>query len=60
MRKNIKRIMIFVLMLAFILPIGLGMGLKAEEGDDALTVWCWDPAFNIYAMEEAARSLSRR
>lgn len=22
---------------------------------DSLTVWCWDPAFNIYSMEEAAK-----
>jgi len=27
----------------------------ASEGDNELTVWCWDPAFNIYAMEEAAK-----
>ncbi|MEY8352786.1 extracellular solute-binding protein [Lachnospiraceae bacterium 54-53] len=29
-----------------------------EEGTGAaneLTVWCWDPAFNMYAMEEAAK-----
>lgn len=25
-----------------------------SEGNE-LTVWCWDPAFNIYAMEEAAK-----
>lgn len=25
------------------------------EGDGKLTVWAWDPAFNIYAMEEAAK-----
>jgi lactose/L-arabinose transport system substrate-binding protein len=23
-------------------------------GANSLTVWCWDPAFNIYAMEQAA------
>ncbi|MSS08506.1 extracellular solute-binding protein [Clostridium sp. WB02_MRS01] len=28
-----------------------GQGKMANE----LTVWCWDPAFNIYAMEEAAK-----
>ena len=32
-------------------------GVAAQEGDLAgeneLTVWCWDPAFNIYAMEQA-------
>lgn len=25
------------------------------EGGDTLTVWCWDPKFNIYAMEEAGK-----
>lgn len=27
----------------------------AAEGAQKLTVWCWDPAFNIYAMETAAK-----
>jgi lactose/L-arabinose transport system substrate-binding protein len=27
----------------------------AATGDDSLTVWCWDPAFNIYAMQEAEK-----
>lgn len=27
----------------------------AAEGEQKLTVWCWDPAFNIYAMETAAK-----
>lgn len=34
-------------------------GNTAEKGDanadDTLTVWCWDPTFNIAAMEEAAK-----
>ena len=25
----------------------------AAGGDNTLTVWCWDPAFNIYSMEQA-------
>jgi len=25
------------------------------DGDEKLTVWTWDPAFNIYAMEEAEK-----
>ncbi|MDR2348633.1 MAG: extracellular solute-binding protein [Bifidobacteriaceae bacterium] len=53
------------------LPLALGMaacggdsgdsGDGADGGGDAaaagnkLTVWCWDPAFNIYAMEEAGK-----
>ena len=28
-------------------------------GDNTLTVWCWDPAFNIYAMEEAAKEYQK-
>jgi len=25
------------------------------DGSDELTVWCWDPTFNIYAMQEAEK-----
>ena len=25
----------------------------AAAGDNKITVWCWDPTFNIYAMETA-------
>ncbi len=33
---------------------------KAASGDEnTLTVWCWDPAFNIYAMEEAAKEYQK-
>lgn len=27
----------------------------AGDGSQSLTVWCWDPAFNLYAMEEAEK-----
>lgn len=27
----------------------------ASSGDNTLTVWCWDPTFNIYAMQEAEK-----
>lgn len=27
----------------------------ASGGSQELTVWCWDPAFNIYAMQEAEK-----
>ena len=26
----------------------------AAGGDNVITVWCWDPAFNLFAMEQAA------
>lgn len=33
---------------------------SAASGDEnTLTVWCWDPAFNIYAMEEAAKEYQK-
>ena len=39
---------------------GTGEETKAAaEGDNTLTVWCWDPAFNIAAMEEAAAIYKR-
>lgn len=28
---------------------------SGEASGEKLTVWCWDPAFNIYAMEEAGK-----
>lgn len=30
-----------------------------SDGDNELTVWCWDPAFNLYAMEEAAKEYQK-
>ncbi|RRD93804.1 carbohydrate ABC transporter substrate-binding protein [Clostridiales bacterium COT073_COT-073] len=37
---------------------------KKEDGANAsgqeLTVWCWDPAFNIYAMEEAEKVYNQK
>lgn len=31
----------------------------SEAGGGSLTVWAWDPAFNIYAMDEAAKIYQR-
>lgn len=28
---------------------------QTAKGDQTLTVWCWDPSFNIYAMKEAEK-----
>ena len=28
---------------------------EAASGDQTLTVWCWDPAFNLNAMYEAEK-----
>ena len=29
--------------------------VTASGGEETLTVWCWDPNFNIYAMKEAEK-----
>ena len=35
---------------------GMAVPAAAEEGgDETLTVWCWDPNFNIYAMQQAEK-----
>lgn len=34
---------------------GAGRSGDAAKGGDTLTVWCWDPSFNIYAMKEAEK-----
>ena len=41
----------FALAMVFVIPL-LAVDVRAEE-DQTLTVWCWDPAFNLYAMEVA-------
>ena len=34
-------------------------GGAASGDENTLNVWCWDPAFNIYAMEEAAKEYQK-
>ena len=41
------------LLLALALALALAPGLAAAP--QKLTVWCWDPNFNVYAMKEAAK-----
>ena len=52
-----KRKMLFGTALVLILTIALGAlsscGSKPKM-TDKVTVWCWDPNFNLYAMKEAA------
>ncbi len=42
------------LLLALVMLFGLSTFAMAEEKTE-IVVWCWDPAFNIYAMEEAKK-----
>lgn len=57
MRKRLVLLFSVVILLAvigyigsIILPVQVGKGKEKT-----ITVWCWDPAFNIFAMEEAAK-----
>ena len=49
-----KKIVSIALALALLLSL-LCVPALAEGGSHKLTVWCWAPAFNLYAMEEAAK-----
>ncbi len=31
-----------------------------EKAGNEITVWCWDPAFNIYAMQEAEKAYNAK
>lgn len=49
-----KRVFVSLLAASMAASMMAGTVVSADEGgDNKLTVWCWDPAFNIYAMEEA-------
>lgn len=52
MKRKISVLMAVIM----VLPVLLGAaGVVSAADDNTLTVWCWDPAFNLYAMEEAAK-----
>jgi lactose/L-arabinose transport system substrate-binding protein len=40
-------------------PAATAEDAAATDGDNSLTVWCWDPAFNIYAMQEAEKEYQK-
>ncbi|MEF9878180.1 MAG: carbohydrate ABC transporter substrate-binding protein [Clostridia bacterium] len=50
MKKLVSVLLALVLLLSLV-----SIPALAEESGHKLTVWCWDPAFNLYAMEEAAK-----
>lgn len=59
-----KRILAVLLAAAMVLSLAACGTKGTEEGggesgasanENELTVWCWDPAFNIYAMQEAEK-----
>ncbi len=51
MKKSLSLLLILVMMV-----VGYSVFAGAQTGGGVtLDVWCWDPSFNIYAMEEAAK-----
>lgn len=46
---------LFALLLSLLLVFGMVAGAMAET----LTVWCWDPNFNIFAMKEAEKEYQK-
>ncbi len=59
MKKRIVALLLTAMMAVGALA-GCGSADKKEEKTDPaaenkLTVWCWDPSFNINAMNEAAK-----
>ncbi len=45
-----KKLLVLLLIVSMLVPTAF-----AESEKKTVTVWCWDPAFNIYAMQEAAK-----
>ena len=50
MKKGLTLLLIFVVVFLGFSPV-----TAEAEQEVTITVWCWDPSFNIYAMEEAAK-----
>lgn len=48
-----KKLLAILMALCLMVP-AFAVAAQAEE-QTTITVWCWDPAFNLYAMQEAAK-----
>ena len=65
--KKMKKFLGIMLAMVMAVTMLAGCGGKAEAKSEAkkddtaaaqeetLTVWCWDPNFNVYAMEQAEK-----
>ena len=49
MKKKLVSLLVLGLVLA------MATGGVAAQSDTTITIWAWDPAFNIYAPEESAK-----
>ena len=50
MKKLVSLLLVLLMAMSLV-----SVSAVAEDSSHKLTVWCWDPAFNIYAMQEAAK-----
>lgn len=48
MKSTLSKVLMFVLTLTLLVS-------SVALANPKITIWAWDPAFNIYAMEEAAK-----
>ena len=48
-----KKLVSAILAAAVVGSMIAAVPVAAESNDETLTVWCWDPNFNIYAMKQA-------
>lgn len=58
MRKRMAAVLLSMAMAATLVACGdsgESVSVSQEEGEEVLNVWAWDKAFNIYAIEEAAK-----
>ena len=55
MKIKLLRLTMIMLTLIAVQGISAAGGAEDDEAGRKLTIWCWDPAFNVYAMEEAAK-----
>ena len=55
MRKKLTAVLPAAAMFAYALAgtTGIAQNTDAADGEEVLTVWCWDPTFNVYAMKQA-------
>ena len=51
MKRNLSLLLVLIMLLA----VGGNIAVAQTDKEATVTVWCWDPAFNLFAMEEAAK-----
>ena len=57
--RKIGIAVLMVILTGMMLFAGGGQSASNTSASNTITVWCWDPNFNIYAINEAAKIYSR-